>query len=161
MNARTKSPPAPFSYLDCLRRADETLAMPPRWSWVQRVRGRGECVARFALPLSLCPTLNAFAEMPSWKRAKLKTQVGHLMLIQNGGRRRRSPLAGRPLVRAIRFSCRPPDDDSAWIKIPTDVLKSKLGFIQDDSPRAVERVTWSEWAPRCAGFALLEVWADD
>lgn len=152
-----------FSFKAALLRAEETLSKPPRWPHTRRVAPVGELVQRFALPLELCPTLNAFAEMPNWKRKKLKDSVGKLMLIQNGGRRRAKPLTGRPMVRAIRFSSVESDEDAAWMKFPVDRLRVKdgLGFIVDDKPASVHRVSWVEYAKRGEGCVVIEVWTGE
>jgi hypothetical protein len=147
----------------CLEYADETLTEPPRWAWTKRVQGRGTLVQRFVLPLALCPTLNAFAEMPAWRRKKIKDAVGLQMLVQ-AGTRFRVPLAGRPLVLAIRFSCRESDDDSSWMKFAIDRLTPNnggLGLIRDDKPSAVERASWVEYAKRGSGFCLVECWSGE
>lgn len=162
MTVRTKTPRPPFSIAECLRHAEATLASPPRWQYVRRVEPVGELVARFVLPLNYCPTLNAFAEMNFWKRAKLKSAAQSMMLIQCGGRRRSEPLPGRPMIRAIRFTSRPTDEDAAWMKIPTDRLTCKSGglcYIQDDKPASVERVAWCEWSSPGSGFCMIEVYS--
>jgi hypothetical protein len=83
------------------------------------------------------------------------------MLVQ-AGRKWRVPLAGRPLVLAIRFTTRATDATSDWAKVPIDqLLPGRLGLLVDDSPRYAEIVTWCEYAPRDRGFVLLEVWSGE
>ncbi len=153
MNARAK----PFSYLDCLRRAEEILSKPPAREWISRVPPCGGLVARFALPLSVCPTLNEFAEMPSYERKKRKATAGALMLQQNNGRRHPKPLPGRPQALAVRFSSQEPDRDSAWCKFAIDRLTvdGGLGFLIDDKPKCLDLHHWWEPIGPKQGFALI------
>ncbi len=153
---------APFDRVEALRFAEAAWALPPARPHIVRPPLRGEVVARFVLPLELCPPLNAFAEMPSWKRKKIKDNALACMLGQSR-RRWPEPLSGRPCVVAVRFSSVEPDGDSGWQKVPVDRLTVKregLGLIRDDRGTAIERVTWWEPARRDHGFVLIEVRGD-
>lgn len=162
MTARV-SPPS-FSYLDCIRRAEETLSQPPRWPWARRVDPRGDLVAQFALPLSLCPTSNQrmrggikqrFAEA-AMKKTALKMMESQLLLQMNPVR----TLSGRPQVIATRFSSREADKTSDWSKVPVDVLV-KLRLIRDDAPKHAEIVTECDYAPPQKGFVLVRVYTGE
>ena len=150
-----------FSISDCLKRASVTLSLPPTRPHIQRTRGEGELVARFALPLELCPTTNRTRHRQAWMLGKLKKDCFTQMWAQNGGRVRVYPLPGRPMVRAIRFSATEPDAYSDWAKIPIDrlcVRNKGLGFLRDDRPKDLNLFQWWEPAPRGEGFAYIEVW---
>lgn len=150
-----------FDAAAALAQARETLSRPPARPFIERHAGVGRSVAAFVLPLGLCPTLNAFAEMPSWARKRIKNDALALMLRQHGGYRADAPLPGRPMVLAVRFSSREPDRDSAWTKVPLDRLTSKkggLGLISDDRPSALDARAWWEPAPKNKGAVYLEVW---
>lgn len=153
----------PFSSLACFKLAEEILSQPPAREWIRRVEPAGDLVARFALPLSYCPTLNAFAEMPKWRRRKTKLAVEQMMLIQNGGRPASSPLPGRPQALAIRFSSREPDRDSSWCKFAIDRLtvKGGLGYLRDDRPSALDLHHWWEPVGQGEGFVLVRVYTGE
>ena len=160
MTARI-SPPS-FSYLDCLRRAEETLAREPKWPWVKRVQPRGALVAQFALPLKLCPTSNQRMRggiKQRFAEAALKRTCKQMMKLQLGPGDI-ATLDGRPLIRAVRFSSKECDSTSDFSKVPVDRL-IELGLIEDDSNRCVEVVTWSEYAPPKHGFLYLDVWTGE
>ena len=148
---------------DCLAIADTALSAPPPEDWIEREAPRGELVARFVLPLSLCPTTNSTRHAPGWKLGKLKAEAYAIMAAQHG--RRSEPLPGRPHVRCIRFSSRCPDASSNGFKLAVDKLISptkrapqRLGFIAEDSPRHAKITQHWEPAPRGRGFGLVEVW---
>lgn len=146
-----------FDLRACRRFAAFALEHPPP-EHVVRAEPQGLLVARFVLPLECCPTLNAFAEMPTWKRLKLKKQALLLMRVQHDHRLPMVP--GRPWVRAIRFSSVEPDRDAAWTKIALDRCTGKhggLGLIQDDKPSRLDMHFWWERAPKGAGFCLFDV----
>jgi hypothetical protein len=151
----------PFSYLECLSRARATFAAPPKWEWTRRVEPRGDLVAQFALPLELCPTSNQRMRggiKQRFAEAALKKTALKMMKLQLG--QGVAMLRGRPLVRAVRFSCQETDATSDWSKIPTDRLID-LGLIYDDAPRYCEHVQWSEYAKRGEGFVYLDVWTGE
>ena len=147
---------------EALNRADVILAAPPAKAHIVRVRpvGQGRLVARFVLPLTLAPTLNAFAELPHYARKKIKTAAAGLMLAQV--RFQRGPLlSGRPFVRAVRFSSVEVDRDSGWCKVAIDRLTGKhggLGYLEDDKPSKLDLHAWWEPAPPKRGFVLVELW---
>jgi hypothetical protein len=80
-------------------------------------------------------------------------------------------VAGRPLLRAIRFSSVEPDSTAAWWKVPCDVLLptrtrrgrtvAGIGLLRDDRPSALEVRAWWESVPRGEGFALIEIWSGE
>lgn len=146
-------------FADCRNRARATLESPPARSHVVRVEPVGVLVASFVLPLDLCPTLNAYAQMKPWQRQKLK---GPLLLVMHSQLRDRprAPLSGRPFVRAIRFSSVEVDRDSGWGKLAIDRLTPKhagLGLIEDDRPSKLDLQAWWEPAPPSKGFCVVEV----
>ena len=139
--------------------ARAALSIPCPVDYVQRVEPKGELVAAFAFPLDLVPGLNRIAEMPGWKRQKIKKDLGTLMFWQNGGNGVLLP--GRPFVRAIRFTSVAPDRDSGWPKFAVDRLTGKaggLGFIVDDRPRTLDLHYWHEPTKPGFGFGYLEIW---
>jgi hypothetical protein len=145
---------------DALNRADAILAAPPSRPHIVRAKPVGQLVQRFVLPLEFCPPLNGFAELPFYRRAKIKSSATTLMLAQR--RFRRGPvLAGRPFVRAVRFSSAEVDRDSGWCKVAVDRLTGKhhgLGLIVDDKPSRLDLQAWWEPVPPKRGFVLVEVW---
>lgn len=175
----------PFDSAVAIRRALAVLAAPPAQPHVVRPEPAGELVATWALPLELCPTLNALAEMPSWARQRLKKDALALMLAESRGRLAPAPLAGRPLVRALRLSSVEPDRDSGWPKVPVDRLcvgkrvRPKdlrpdvwhalagrmppvgLGWLRDDRPSALDLRAWWEPAAPGEGLVYLELWTGD
>lgn len=151
---------------DWLRFADEALAKPPAKPHIERHEGRGELVARWTLPLSLCPTTNRTRGAAGWALSRTKEMAYAIMSVQH--RSRAEPLPGRPHVRCIRFSSSEPDTYNDGFKIavdklcaPTERAPKRLGYIRDDSP-SVARITqhW-EPAPPKRGFGLIEVWTGD
>lgn len=150
----------------------------PKWIGVEAARAAAFAAGRLVqrncefagyLPLALCPGLNAYAEMASWQRTKIKRSALGLLLAQHGGKRR-TPLAGRPTVRLTRFSSVEPDAHSAWSKVPVDCLVASwvrggkkhdgMGFLEDDRPSKLELVTLWKPAKPNAGFVLVEVLSD-
>lgn len=118
-------------------------------------------VARFFLPLECCPTLNRYAEMNGWARAKVKKAALDYMAIQY--RQKRTMLTGKPLVRAIRFSSVEPDTDSSWMKVPVDRLTGKhggLGLIKDDKPSQLDRFSFWHTVKPGGGYVVLELLSD-
>ncbi len=157
---------APFSILDRLRYADETLRNPPKWEWVKRTVGRGVLVQRFVLPLEYCLTSNARMRGGIAQRraeAAIKKRCGELMLLQANGRKQKVPLSGRPQVIAIRFTSKEADATSDWAKLPIDrlLVKGGLGYLVDDAPRYCEVSTSCEYAPPSQGFVLVELWSGE
>ena len=152
----------PPTIQQCLAFAASALSRPPAHARIVRADPVGSCVWRCVLPLELCPPLNRFAEMASWKRREIKTKALGTMLAQHGRRRRPSPLPGRPLVRAMRFSSVEVDEHNGWTKVPVDRLTGRhggLNFLVDDKPACVDLKPWWEPAPPGAGFCLIEVWS--
>lgn len=155
---------------DSLNRADAILAAAPRRAHQVRVRPRGTLVQRFVLPLDLCPPQNRTRQGQAWRLAKVKRDLLLVMLVQAGSRRA-APLPGRPFVRCVRFSAVEPDRFADWAKMPVDrLVQSKrtakrsrdgLGYLVDDRPSCAEVVQSWEYAPKGAGFALIEVWTGD
>lgn len=150
-----------FNAAACKRYASWALDQPPAQEHIVRAEPPTGAfrVARFALPLEVCPGTNALAEMPPWKRGKLKQQA--LLLMRSQQPDRLPMLAGRPWLRAIRFSSREPDRGADWSKIPIDRLTPKhggLGLIADDRNRDIELHTHWEPAPPAAGFVLIELY---
>lgn len=162
--------PVEFSIPKALARADEILAGPCA-GHLPRVPGRGELVARFALPLELLPPTNARFHQKAWALGALKEKVFRIMWIQHSSIRK-EPLPGRPFVRAVRFSTVEPDALADWAKMAIDCLcmprppklpggrsKKGLGLLRDDAPKFVNIAQpWWERARQREGFCLLEVW---
>lgn len=150
-----------FNAANCRRYASLALEQPPAQDHIERAEPPPGAfrVARFVLPLDICPGLNAFAEMVPWKRLKLKKQC--LLFMRSQQPDRLPMLDGRPWARAVRFSSVEPDRDNGWTKLPVDRLTPKhggLGLIADDRPKAFELHSWWEPAPKGAGFALLDLY---
>lgn len=159
-----KAPRKPFDPLAALAFVDAVLVAPPKHDHIERRDGIGACVARWVLPLHLCPGVNTLAEMPNWKRAKVKTTALAVMWAQSRGKRAASPLPGRPMVRCVRFSSVEPDDNNSHSKVPVDRLTVKnggLGYLADDKPRSMRLATWWEPAPPGKGCVLVEVWTGE
>jgi hypothetical protein len=162
MSSRLPAPRVRFDaawFADCRNRARATLESPPARPHVVRVEPVGVLVASFVLPLELCPTLNAFAELPFYARHKIK---GQALLVMRAQLRDKllAALPGRPFVRAIRFSSAEVDRDSGWCKVAIDRLTGKhggLGLIVDDKPRLLNLQAWWEPAPPKRGFCLVDV----
>ncbi len=148
-----------FSIPEAFALADDILARPPAPGlFIKRPKPRGQLVARFALPLHLCPTTNGTRGAPEWKLAKTKTAVGNLMLLQH--RPVRSPIVGRPQVIARRFSAHETDPHSDWAKMAIDRLvvgDGKLGFMRDDRGSQTEIHQVWEPAPVGKGCVIIEV----
>lgn len=159
--------PKPFDRARCLAFADQTFASPSRWKHVVRIEPRGELVARFVLPLSLCLTSNVLMQSgkanAGWQLGKLKKQAFEMMFAQYG-KVANKPLGGRPMVRTVRFTSRRPDRSSDWTKIPLDRLscgKNGLGIIADDSEGHIDHVKWAEYSQPGAGFVFIDVHSGD
>lgn len=157
--SRRRAPPPHFSIPEAFALADDILSRPPAPGlFIKRPKPRGELVARFALPLHLCPTTNATRGAPDWKLAKLKRAIGNLMIVQ--ARRSRAPLPGRPQVIARRFSERETDPHSDWGKMAIDRLvvgEKKLGYLRDDKGSEAEIHQVWEPAPHGKGAVIIEV----
>lgn len=165
-----------FSPLLQMRLVDDLLSYPPAKRHIRRVEGEGDLVVRFVLPLEHCPRVNAFREWDEWKMGKCKKAALELMRVQLLLQRRSIktglPLAGRPMVRLVRFSSVETDRDASWTKIPVDrLLPSRLvkrqgrmklieglGLIADDNQEDIDLQFWTEPAPRGRGCVLVEVW---
>lgn len=121
----------------------------------------GVLKGQFYLPLELAPPLNSFAEMPNWLRHRLKRQALNVMFIQYNGRAR-SPIAGKPVVYAVRFSSKQPDSSCGWHKIAIDRLSVKhqgLGLLIDDNPDYLTLCESWRKVPPGKGFVYIEVWS--
>jgi hypothetical protein len=177
--------PTAFDPKAAVRRALATLAAPPAKPHIIRPEPAGTVVGTWALPLDLCPNLNALAEMPSWARQRLKKNALAVMLAESDGRLAPAPLPGRPMVRALRLSSVEPDRDASWTKIPVDRLcvgrrvRPKrvradvwnalvrrmppvgLGWLRDDRPSALDLRAWWEPAPPGEGLVYLELWTGE
>ena len=158
------TPPPVWTVTAALSLADDILSKPPARPWIARVPPRGECVARFVLPLDVCQPQNRTRHAIAWKHAKRKAALRKLMAIQHyaqGNGHRREPLPGRPLIRCVRFSSVEPDKYADWAKSAIDALTVKhggIGYLRDDRPRDVEVCQWWEPGPSGNGTALVEVW---
>jgi hypothetical protein len=177
-----------------LARADDILSQPPAKPWIDRHHGRGERVLRFVLPLALAAPQNRSRHAEGWMLARQRASVLAAMAGQLAGQLQHPdgtvhgtarwcangrgllmmfpvPLAGRPQVRAVRFSSVAPDATAAWHKTAVDVLRTPrtragrlvpgLGVIDDDRPAMLELREWWEPAPKGEGFALIEVWTGE
>lgn len=141
--------------------ARAALREPPRHSWIERPGDRGPLLWECVLPATLCPPLNRFGEMPSWKRTEIKAEAITLMLKQHGHARRRRPLPGRPAISCVRFTSMEADPDTGWSKVPVDRLQVKnkgLGFIANDRGRDIDLRCWWESGRRGAGFVYVAVY---
>jgi hypothetical protein len=149
----------PFELEQCMDIAEASFAMDPKWRGEQEALG--EFVASFFVPLDVCPTINTYMNMFYLQRVSLKTKALRIMFEQYG-KRRTMPLAGKPVVILVRFSCKQPDQETSWHKIIVDRLLAKhhgLGILVDDNPDAVElRSSWRH-APMGKGFGYVEVWS--
>lgn len=156
---RRRAPPPHFSIPDAFALADDILSRPPAPGlFIKRPKPRASLVARFALPLHLCPTTNATRGAPPWKLDQMKTALGNLMILQE--RRSRAPLPGRPQVIARRFSPHETDPHSDWAKMVIDRLvvgKNKLGYLRDDKGSEAEIHQVWEPAPPGKGCVIIEV----
>lgn len=170
-------PPSPkrkgkpeFSVPRALERADQIMALPCA-GHLPRVPGRGTLLHRFVMPLELCSPENRHSRATQWQHAARKDELYRLMWVQCPTIRP-TPLAGRAMVRMIRFSAREADNAADGFKTALDFLcvprpaktlggrsKRGFGFLVDDAPRYVERVAWWERAKVGEGFALLEIWS--
>lgn len=153
-----------FNWREAMRRAQAALAEPPPFERIVRPRPRGKLVARFALPLELCPTTNRTRHVQPWRAAKDKQAILDLLRRQWRKLRAPEPLPGRPQVLCLRLSSVEPDRYSNWSKMAVDALcvpagrrKDGLGLLRDDRPRDAE--VWELWhpAPRGAGLVYIEV----
>lgn len=146
-----------FNVAEARAIATRILNEPPLRRHTERVAADGEIVARFALPLRICPTTNGTRHGQPRVLAKMKSDCLLLMRLQLPSTRAPWPLSGRPQVRCVRFSSVEADAYSDWAKIPVDCLV-KLGILVDDRPSCIALHQWCEPAPRGNGCALIEVW---
>lgn len=161
--------------------ASSKLAAHPPAPWVIRPQLRPELVARFALPLSLCPTSNTTSrKVPVWVHSERKRKVWESMLYQerilDSLRPKKRKKLDRPQVIAVRFAIKSCDAYSDFAKSAVDMLKDstdgyikigrkrvlkpvpRLGYLRDDSPRFVELHQW--WEPvkkRAEEFVYIEI----
>lgn len=159
---RRPKPPPHFSIPQAFALAADILSRPPAPGLsIKRPKPRSNVVARFALPLHLCPTTNSTRGAPEWKLAQIKRAIGNLMRIQNYPAL--APLAGRPQVIARRFSPVETDPFGDWAKMAVDRLvvgkpgEGKLGFLRDDKGSEVELHQIWEPAPPGKGCVIIEV----
>lgn len=156
---RRPKPPPHFSIPEAFALAADILSRPPAPGlFIKRPKPRPNCVARFALPLHLCPTTNGTRGMPGWKLGQLKTALANLMRVQNYPVR--SPLPGRPQVIARRFSDTEPDPHSDWAKHAIDRLvvgPKKHCYLRDDKGSEAEIHQVWEPAPHGKGCVIIEV----
>jgi hypothetical protein len=145
----------PFSHAEALSFAVERLKLSQSLRH-ERAPKTGDRVVCCVVPLHLAPTLNVFAEMPGYKRRKLKRECESYVFGQAGQHAR--TVGGTPTVIMVRFSsAHRIDHDAAWTKLPLDRL-TDLGWIGDDSTKAINLVTWHEQCPPGKGFVYVEVW---
>jgi len=162
---RRPKPPPHFSIPQAFALAEDILSRPPAPGLhIKRPKPRGNVVARFALPLHLCPTTNSTRGMPGWKLANFKRAIGNLMLIQ--ARPARAPLTGYPQVIARRFAHNESDPSADFAKMAIDRLvvgnpgEGKLGYLRDDRGSVAETIQYWEPAPKGEGCVIIEVrWA--
>ncbi len=137
-------------------------------------------IARFELPLSVCPTANVWGTASGaagWARAHVKRNCWEIMLRQYMRQFGRMPYsrynpagvvfeAGDVSRRVVctRYSSMQPDKYSGWSKVPVDLLQVPrrnrqrgLGLIWDDSPRHTDVEERWEYAPRKTGKVIVEV----
>lgn len=161
-----------FNVGAALVRAGEILRDPPTRAHIVRLKPVGELVKRFALPLELCEPQNRRRGAPAWAMANKREAILQLLANQLRHQLPESPLPGRPIVQCIRFSARATDAFSDSFKQAIDCLCPRrirkwkgvprlipgLGLIADDRPEACDvRQRW-EYAPRGAGFCVIEVY---
>lgn len=127
-------------------------------------------VAKFVLPLELCPTTNATIGSHWSTVTKLRKRC-HVRMLAAYFRRFNGPpparLANpipRRLVVCTRHSSTQPDAHANWSKIPVDVLSrrtaehpKRLSLIWDDSPKHAQIEERWEKAPRGEGYCTIEV----
>lgn len=195
-----------FDAARCLSLADQALSAPPR-EFVERVSPKGKLVLRFALPARLCRPQNtedrhravwAFVKDRSELLTLMSTQlrqqgdsVRWRMVLRPDGKvhtEMESPLEGRPMIRAIRFTGYATDSNCNFAKQAIDLLmptrvsnrrprvKGKaipgsatksvttwgLGVIRGDHLSAVDQRQWWEFLTRKEeGFVVIEVWTGE
>jgi hypothetical protein len=161
--------------------AAQKMASAPPAPWVSRPQLRPELVARFVLPLSLCPTSNTTSRaVPVWVHTERKRKVWESMVYQekilDNMRPKERLKLDRPQVIAVRFAIKSCDSYSDFAKAAVDMLKDetdgyikigrkrvrkpvpRLGYLRDDSPQFVELHQW--WEPvkkRAEEFVYIEV----
>lgn len=149
----------PFDIEQCMDIAEVTLKEPVGWREEQGPLG--DFVTSFFVPLDVCPTINVYLNMYYKRRAGLKEKALRMMFEQYG-RRRPTPLPGRPVIILVRFSSKEPDHETSWHKIIVDRLIPKhdgLNIIVDDNPNAVDlRGHYWRYAPKKKGFGYVEIW---
>lgn len=153
-----------FDWREAWVRAETVLSGPPAIARIQRPVPRGERVARFVLPLELCPTTNRTRHSRPGQHARAKGAILGLMQAQARLFRVREPLPGRPQVLCLRLSSVEPDAYSDWAKMAIDTLcvpsgrrKEGLGYLRDDRPADAEIVQWWEPAKRGEGLVYIEI----
>jgi len=140
-------------------RAAHALSRPPELPHIKRPKPRRQVVARFALPLELCPTTNSTRHADGRALGRLKKTLGDMMFMQYGGRAE-GPLPGRAQVICRRFSSVETDPYADWAKFAVDKLmvgRNRLGLIRDDKGSDIELHQVWEPAPPGKGCVILEV----
>ena len=150
----------------------------------------GALVFRVTLPLTICPTMNAYASWKPWQRARARREImvalnGAAWTALPGEHQWRAPWLGivrgpssrrgmlGPVVRegesrkrrvvVTRRSARQPDEvscDTLGGKMPIDALV-RAGILRDDSPRWLERVARWERATGAEQGVRVEVYECD
>lgn len=153
-----------FDWREALVRAQGVLSEPPAIARIQRPVPRGERVARFVLPLELCPSTNITRHSQGWKQAKLKKTILGLLQVQARSFGTRETLPGRPQVLCLRLSSVEPDPYADWAKMAVDKLcapdgksRERMGYLRDDRPKDIELVQWWEPAKRGEGLVYIEI----
>jgi hypothetical protein len=165
--------PRTFDRLESLANARRILAEPVALPWIERPRPIGGVVARFALPLGLCPTSNGTRRKPDWFYVRQRDGLFQAMLpgFLESRRVRGKPLSGRPQVHAVRLCPAAPDALSDWGKSAIDRLIMPLrfvrkgvwvdckrfGMIEDDRPALADVKQWWEPCPAALGCVLITV----
>lgn len=160
--------------LKCSEFALAALSKPPRADKSRRVyvdNVQDGLLYQFFIPDWFAPTTNRMNRMNEHEYSQLKESC--LAAIRHQSITiAESPLEGRPVVLAMRFtrSVHGTDVTSDWSKVPVDCLlpvnnkrgrriTNGIGIIKDDNMNAIDLHTW--WEPGVAndGFVWLRVYA--
>jgi hypothetical protein len=158
---KPKSPPKPKPVFDWRARALEAtrlLHAPAPHDWVDRpVDMRRTVVARFCLPLEMCPTTNSTSRaIPGWAHAKRKQAVWSLMQLQDlaiwgpayvdgiltdtlCNARGENVDDARPQILAIRFACGSCDASSNFAKAAIDNLRTEATFYVSQGSKRIAK----------------------
>jgi len=155
-----------FEPREAVARATAILSLPPAKPWIERPAPLGRLEAVFALPLAYCKPQNRTNHRAPWAYQRDRMNVAVLMGYQQ--RPWREPLAGRPMIRCVRFSSVAPDAYSDSFKMAIDVLcvrteraPMRLGIVRDDKPKDAIVKQWWEPAKKGEGFCYIEVWSGE